>query len=366
MKKFSLFSSVVLCSIICFAQQREPFAVIAYYAGRPTEIDSFQIEKLTHIIFSFCHLKGNRLNVNNARDTLTIQNMVALKRRNPDLKVMLSLGGWGGCATCSDVFSEKKNRKEFAKSVRELSEYFKTDGIDLDWEYPVIQGYPGHKFSANDKEHFTALVRQLRKTLGKYQVITFAAGGFLSYLKDAIDWKPVMKKVDIVNLMTYDLVSGFSTTTGHHTPLYSTQQQSHSVDLAIHYLDSLGVPRNKMVIGAAFYGRMWGNVEAVNNGLYQSGQFKRGIAYRNFPAALSPDSGYVYFRDTIANAPYIYHPSRKEFVTYEDVQSIVAKTRYANDNGLRGIMFWQLAEDTYENGLLEAIDRVVKSFGIKK
>jgi len=132
------------------------------------------------------------------------------------------------------------------------------------------------------------------------------------------------------------------------------------------YLDSLGVPRNKMVIGAAFYGRMWGNVEAVNNGLYQSGQFKRGIAYRNFPAALSPDSGYVYFRDTIANAPYIYHPSRKEFVTYEDVQSIVAKTRYAKDNGLRGIMFWQLAEDTYENGLLEAIDRVVKSFGIKK
>ena len=366
MKLFTIAVILLLVTSFSFAQQRKEFAVIAYYAGRPTEIDSFQIEKLTHLIFSFCHLKGNRLNVNNARDTLTIQKMVELKKRNPNLKVMLSLGGWGGCATCSDVFAEKKNRKEFAKSVKELSQFFKTDGIDLDWEYPVIEGYPGHNFSANDREHFTALVAQLRKKLGKHQEITFAAGGFLSYLQEAIDWKPVMKKVDFVNLMTYDLVSGFSKTTGHHTPLYSTQQQTRSANLAIHYLDSLRVPRNKMVIGAAFYGRMWSNVEPVNNGLYQAGQFKRGIAYRNFPTTLSADSGYVYYRDTIANAPYIYHPLRKEFVTYEDIQSIVAKTNYAYKNGLRGIMFWQLAEDTYENGLLESIDRVVKSFDLKK
>jgi chitinase len=224
----------------------------------------------------------------------------------------------------------------------------------------VIPGYPGHKYSPDDKDNFTQLVKQLRKTLGKNQIVSFAAGGFTTYLRDAIDWKKVIKEVDMVNLMTYDLVGGFSTTTGHHTPLYSNTQQNESTDRAIRYLDSIKVPRNKLVIGAAFYGRMWGNVEPVNNGLYQAGQFKRGIPHRNFSTVLSVDSGYVYYRDSISLAPYIYHPGRKEFVTYDDKESIKAKTLYAGKNGLRGIMFWQLAEDKYEDGLLEAIDRALK------
>src|SRR5687767_10324743 len=88
-------------------------AIIAYYAGPSNRVDSFEVEKLTHIIFRFCHLKGNRLNVDNARDTVTIQKMVGLKKRNPKLKVLLSLGGWGGCRMCSDVFSTAQGRDEF-------------------------------------------------------------------------------------------------------------------------------------------------------------------------------------------------------------------------------------------------------------
>ena len=362
MRYLSLLLCIPFFSQGSFSQKNsEPFAVIAYYAGNAQRLDSFKVEKLTHIIFSFCHLKGNRLHVRRAADTLTIQKMVGLKARNPKLKVLLSLGGWGGCETCSDVFADKANRKAFAASVKELGDYFQTDGIDLDWEYPVIPGYPGHKYSPADKDNFTELVKELRRKLGKKQVISFAAGGFTTFLRDAIDWKEVMKKLDMVNIMTYDLVSGFSTTTGHHTPLYSNAQQQESTNRAIMFLDSMKVPRNKMVIGAAFYGRMWGNVEPVNNGLYQAGQFKRGIPFKNFAKTLSVDSGYVYYRDTTAHAPYIYHPGRKEFVTFDDEKSIEEKTLYARKNGLRGIMFWQLAEDAYENGLLDAIDRAMRS-----
>src|SRR5664279_4887562 len=133
-------------------------AVIAYYAGRTTMIDSFEVEKLTHLIFSFCHLKGDTLSVNNARDSATILRMVALKKRNPQLKIILSLGGWGGCKTCSPVFSTKKGRRIFSKSAKQLSNYFGTDGIDLDWEYPVIAGFPGHLYSLSYKQNFTALI----------------------------------------------------------------------------------------------------------------------------------------------------------------------------------------------------------------
>src|SRR5688572_30103916 len=111
------------------AQSSNKFTVTAYYFGGPERVDSIAAEKLTHIIFSFCHLKGNTLQVDNSRDAATITNLVALKKRNPSLKILLSLGGWGGCETCSDVFSTEKGRKDFSQSVLQLSKFFNSDGI---------------------------------------------------------------------------------------------------------------------------------------------------------------------------------------------------------------------------------------------
>jgi len=347
-----------LCSpALVYGQAKDRFAVIAYYSGkRPSQADSFEVEKLTHVIFSFCHLKGARLNVDRANDSVMIQKLVSLKKRNADLKVMLSLGGWGGCATCSDVFSSKENRKIFAESVKELNQYFGTDGIDLDWEYPTIAGYPGHKYQPADKKNFTKLVKQLRKTLGKEKEISFAAGGFNHYIEGAVEWKKIMKELDRVNLMTYDLVHGFSTTTGHHTPLYSTSQQTESINNAVEKLIALKVPKEKIVIGAAFYGRMWEAVADTNNGLYQKGKFKTSIAFKNFASKLSADTGFVYHWDETAMAPYLYNQKQQLFVTYDDKKSMELKTRYAIEKGLGGIMFWELTEDVYGDGLLKVID----------
>ena len=176
---------------------QNPLAVIGYYAGRSTAIDSFPTRELTHIIFSFCHLKGNQLHVDNARDTATIQKLVSLKQTHPDLKVILSLGGWGGCKTCPDVFATEKGRIEFVRSVKDLTNYFHTDGIDLDWEYPALVNVPGYPFYPEDKDHFTALIRLLRKELGKEKEISFAAGGYTDYLKTSIDWKNVAPLVEL-------------------------------------------------------------------------------------------------------------------------------------------------------------------------
>ena len=331
-------------------------AVIAYYAGSPTLIDSFNTGQITHIIFSFGHLKGNELHINNARDTLTIQNLVSQKAKNPDLKVMLSLGGWGGCKDCSDIFSSKKGRKEFSTSVKELLDYFKADGIDLDWEYPAIEGYPGHTFKPEDKANFTALVKKLRKKLGKDKLISFAAGGFTTFLEQSVEWKKVMKYANFVNLMTYDLTNGFSVTTGHHTPLYSSANQKELGDNAIQYLVSIGIPSNKLVLGAAFYGRVFDSVQNVNNGLFQPCKFKSYMPSRYFDSTLTETNGYVYFWDDSAKAPFYYSATAQTFVTFEDKKSIALKTRYAVANKLFGIMFWQLTEDKFRDGLLQSIN----------
>ena len=357
--KYTFLLSLLFASFFLQAQKL-PLTITAYYAGNATLVDSFNANQLTHIIFSFCHMRGNRLAVDNARDTQTIQKLVAMKNRNPSLKVLLSLGGWGGCQSCSGVFAEENNRKEFASSVKELSAYFKTDGIDLDWEYPTIPGYPGHPYSPADKDNFTALVKQLRQTLGKRAEISFAAGGFPKFLQEAVDWTEVMKYTDRVNLMTYDLINGFDTATGHHTGLYSTPQQMYSVDNAVSYLTSIGVPANKLVVGAAFYARVWENVPATQNGLYQVGKFKNSVGYRNFPNVLSPQEGFEYHWDSTAHAPYMYNAAKKLFATFDDQESLKQKTKYVLEHKLNGIMFWQLTHDTYRNGLLNSIYTATK------
>lgn len=343
-----------------YAQQQN-INVIAYYAGSPAQLDSFDAKKLTQIIFSFGHLSGNRFDIRSAGDTAAIKKMAAMKNINLDLKVLLSLGGWGGCETCSEVFAVKKNRKKFSRSVKEVSRYFKSDGIDLDWEYPAVAGFPGHKFTPEDRDNFTALIKRLRKTLGKKYEISFAAGVSKKILETGIDWKKVMKMVNRVNLMTYDLAGAGSTKTGHHTLLYSTAQQPVSTDYAVNYLIGLGVPANKLVIGAAFYGKVWDNVANAANGLYQPARFKSTLNYRDMVSQFTSANGYNSFWDDTAKAPFLYNSTQKLYVTYDDKRSVQLKTQYAIDKNLNGIMFWQLAGDNYKDGLLDTIDQVKKN-----
>ena len=364
-KSVCLLSLLTAFPFINKAQSANKFAVIAYYFGGPEQVDSVAAEKLTHIIFSFCHLKGNTLQVDNSRDATTITNLVALKKRNPGLKVMLSLGGWGGCESCSDVFSTPAGRQAFSQSVLALSKFFKSDGIDLDWEYPAIEGYPGHKFVEDDRKNFTELVRELRKTLGKNYEISFAAGGFQKFLDESVSWKEVMPEVDRVNLMTYDLVNGYSTVTGHHTALYSTPNQKESADNAVKYLIKLGIPANKLVIGAAFYGRMWENVPPQQNGLYQTGKFKTGVNYKKIITAVTKENGFSTFWDEAAKAPYAYNAAAQLFITFDDKRSMELKTKYVADHHLNGIMFWEINNDARTNGLLDAIDGIKKKYKVK-
>jgi chitinase len=341
------------------------FAVIGYFAGRTTMIDSFEVEKLTHLIFSFCHLRKNKLSVINARDSATIFRMVELKKRNPGLKIILSLGGWGGCATCSEVFSTKKGRRKFARSVKKSTRYFNTDGIDLDWEYPVISGFPGHARSPEDKANFTALIYQLRKRLGQDKEISFAAGGFETFIDSSIEWDKVMPMTNRVNLMSYDLVSGYSGNSGHHTPLYSTGRQKESTDNGVNRLIAAGVPPGKIVIGAAFYGRLFAVKDTADNGLYDKGSFYHGLSFSRFADSINARTGFTQFWDPVAQAPYAFNAQRRLLFTYDDTLSVRLKTQYAWKKKLNGIMFWQLADDAFSDGLLDVIDRTRKTLNVK-
>ncbi|HSD08669.1 glycoside hydrolase family 18 protein [Flavobacterium sp.] len=361
MKNFKLYFLLLLIPLFVSGQNKNELSVIAYYMGDDKQIDEYDASKLTHIIFSFCHLKDAKLSVDNAKDSITIKHLVTLKDKNPKLKIMLSLGGWGGCEPCSEVFASAEKRLIFAKSVKEINNYFKCDGLDLDWEYPTIEGHPGHLYQKADKENFTDLIVLLRKELGTNNELSFAAGGFQKYLDESVEWKKIMLLVDRVNIMSYDLVNGYSKVTGHHTPLFSTSALEESTNRAVEFLLNLGIPANKLVIGAAFYTRVWKDVANVNNGLYQSGVATNGVNFKDYETTFTKENGWNHYWDAKAKAPYWYNEKEKSFATGDDITSVKEKTNYAIKKKLGGIMFWELTLDKSQNGMVDAIDSVKKS-----
>ena len=238
-----------------------------------------------------------------------------------------------------------------------MTAYFKTDGIDLDWEYPAIKGFPEHAFRKEDRKNFTALLKELRETNGKDFELSFAAGGFTSYIDSSIEWKEAIRYVSFINVMTYDLVHGYSTVSGHHTPLYSTKQQTESTDHAVQMLLKAGVPADKIVIGAAFYGRFFQIDEGSDVDLYKPCRFSHGFSFKYSADSLSVQNGFEKNWDDTAQAPYAINRKRRLLATYDDEKSVALKTKYAIQNKLGGIMFWQLYDDKFHGGLLEVINK---------
>ena len=226
MKKILLMLFVLWQSVVL--GQQHPYKLIAYSTGSADNIKQYPIDKLTHIIYSFLRLKHDTLDFSNEQQRSTVMQLVDLKKSYPNLKIMVSIGGWGGCAPCSELFASETKRNNFAETTVALFNEYNIDGLDLDWEYPAIEGYPGHVYTRSDRENFTQLINVLRDRMGNKYILSFAAGGFIDYLEKSIDWDAVMPKVDFVNLMTYDLVGGYSKVTGHHTPLkdYRPGQES--------------------------------------------------------------------------------------------------------------------------------------------
>ena len=241
--KIKLINEIFLIIISCNNNIEIKPQVIAYYAGDEKSIDEFDLKGVDQIIYSFMHLKGNKLAIDDKKDSLTLLNVINQKKKYPKLKVLVSLGGWGGCETCSDIFSSKKARTEFAISTADIIESFNADGIDLDWEYPGISGYPGHSYKPEDRENFTDLIIQLRKYMKKDHILSFAAGASNRFFENSIEWDKVMPLVNNVNLMTYDFYGSGSTKTGHHTALSSNEFQNRSAKSSIKALINLGVKK---------------------------------------------------------------------------------------------------------------------------
>lgn len=338
--------------------------ILAYLFPGNRIIDESEIpgDMLTHIVFSFADIENGKMAYIHDADSMNLWQLIKLREQHPHLKIMVAVGGWSRSGNFSDMALTSQNRKTFINSAIEFIDQHQLDGIDLDWEYPGLPGY-GNIHRPEDKENFTALLRELRFALdsirenGPHLELTIAAGAFQAYL-DNTEMDIVAQYCDFINLMTYDFTGAWEGTTGHHTNLYSPpfDPEARSVDKAVKLFAGAGVPREKIVIGAAFYGKAWGSVHTADNGLYQSAVGKPELqpSYREIVIQYTNNVSYQQHWDTLTSASWLWNPTDSIFITYDSPQSVAQKVNYCLDQELGGIMFWQLSGD-HNHELLHTI-----------
>lgn len=270
------------------------------------------------------------------------------KKINPQIRFLLSIGGWGA-GGFSKASSTQMGREQLIDSAIEHMKWAKLDGIDLDWEYPCMS-IAGIGASKDDKENFTYLLQGFRYAMNEQgfedKLLTIAAAGD-GYYTRCTHMDQVQQYVDYVQLMTYDLRGGFTVQTGHHTNLYANaiDFSRASVHQAVTYFVEAGVPKEKLVIGAAFYSRMWKGVPNVNNGLMQMAETTGGYgpSYSELLGDYIDKNGFNRFWDDEAKAPYLFNGDC--FISYEDQESLMYKLNYMQEEGLYGLMYWEYGTD---------------------
>ena len=131
-----------------------------------------------------------------------------------------------------------------------------------------------------------------------------------------------------------------------------------NADASIQQHIAAGIPREKLVLGVAFYGRGFARVKPVNNGLHQPYKSYEGDhSYAELAAKLIDREGYFRRWDPEAKAHYLWNASNRTFITYEDPESIGAKAQYVRDQKLGGMMFWELSQDRND----ELLDVIVQA-----
>lgn len=268
---------------------------------------------------------------------------------NHGVRVVLAIGGWGADGF-SDAALTKESRKKFIDSIIDAVKEYDLDGIDYDWEYPTIPA-ADTKARKEDLENFTKLVSETRDALDKHKpglILSSAFAGGVWTINSAYQVKELNKYLDYFHIMTYDVEEQNRAT--HHSALYKSKAATTSADQSIQGYINAGASPEKVVIGAAFYGKTARLKSKVEDPLGRASEWVR-TGDNSFHALKKnyidkyPEN--VYF-DEEAQAPYYF--DGELFITYDDERSIKAKSQYVLEHNLGGIMFWSLTGDN--TGLL--------------
>lgn len=315
------------------------------YVIQDSVVTKEQANILTHIHVAFGNLTMEGDIVFDYHPFL--KQMDQVRAWNPDIKIVLSVVPKEPDAF-TVVSASEELRENVAKTCARLVSQDGFDGVDFDWEYPCVPSN-GMNCTPEDRHNYTLLCEAAKRGMESVGggSVSVAAGADLYYI-DSIEPERMAEVLDYVCLMTYDLKCGFHALSGHHTALYSSTGDvfRNSCDQALRLFESTGFPKEKLLMGAAFYSRKWEDVPDRYHGFLQLTKTGGGYGpnYDKLADEYINKNGYVRYWDDEAKAPFLFNGST--FISYDDEESLAHKCAYVKREDIGGIFYWCHSGDT--------------------
>lgn len=315
------------------------------YVIQDSVVTKEQANILTHIHVAFGNLTMEGDIVFDYHPFL--KQMDQVRAWNPDIKIVLSVVPKEPDAF-TVVSASEELRENVAKTCARLVSQDGFDGVDFDWEYPCVPSN-GMNCTPEDRHNYTLLCEAAKRGMESVGggSVSVAAGADLYYI-DSIEAERMAEVLDYVCLMTYDLKCGFHALSGHHTALYSSTGDvfRNSCDQALRLFESAGFPKEKLLMGAAFYSRKWEDVPDRYHGFLQLTKTGGGYGpnYDKLADEYINKNGYVRYWDDEAKAPFLFNGST--FISYDDEESLAHKCAYVKREDIGGIFYWCHSGDT--------------------
>jgi chitinase len=307
--------TIWLCSCLALNSScKEPspvtavdFRVVGYLPDyRMSELSADMTDDLTDLIlFSGTPTATGEIDLSRLAN-VPWERILQLKKQQR-FRLMMCLGGWERSIGFTAMSADSMARQRFVRECIDLCLAKRLDGIDIDWEHPKDE---------KEQNNYATLLREMAlgfKPIGLSLSVTMAS------------WQTVPKlglnAVDSVQIMAYD-----------HPGEHAT------FDLAkrdVEQVAKQGVAQDKIVLGMPFYGR---HVDG-------SGKVKT-------------------YREIVTEYPSSKYPSRKgnevDGYFFNSAALIGQKTRFALEQGLAGVMIWEIGQDSQgEDSLLKTIRETV-------
>jgi len=346
-------------------------------------VDALHGDSVTHIVYAFLHVcgpgqlpedapkcagKADFQIATSAIDDSFNDAFARLKARAPHVKVVASLGGWGGSDPFFHLADEPAPRAAFAKSATDfLRTHPAFDGIDIDWEHPTNNGAANgvQLGSPADGQGYADLMGALRASLdvltaeNGHKYILTAAINTEHSIVDKVNYRDAARSMDYIFMMTYDFYGSWKKTIGNHAaPHASAPGAEDGLDAAIRSMTAAGVPAAKLVAGVAMYGRGFTGVARPAPGQGFTGETHTGtypapegssdwreLAARYVDRHGRGLHGYQTIFDPQTQAWNLYNARSKLFMGYDDPRAVIEKGRIAREAGLAGVFAWELSQD---------------------
>ncbi|CAH1110937.1 unnamed protein product [Psylliodes chrysocephalus] len=362
---FSMIPTSSSHNIACY------FASWAVYRNLSGTFDVYNIDPhlCTHVYFAFVELnedgsllildKWESNDENDGGHYHGFRNLANLRKVNPELKTLVSLGGWNaGSKNFSGVSADPVKRQRLVQDSMRLIEKYNFDGFDIDWEYPTLRD----KAHPEDKENFVELLKDYSAALKPRGLLLSAAlAGAVDKIDSAYFVEQVSEYLDLLNIMTYDYHGAFDDFVGHVAPLHASpldyqhgRNSTYVAATAVDYWIYKNADPSKINMGLATYGRTFTLEDKTNNQLYApvlgpgpAGPYsglKGSLGYNEICEHYS-GSDSVYYWDDDQKVPH--RVVDDTWIGFEDERSIGYKVDFAVSKGLGGLMIWSLDTDDF-------------------